>query len=366
MVGRSLELVSFRTSGVAAGEIVVADRFGHPRRGTVRCPTAPLLAELACGLGFRARVAGVHAAEAEKVAGDAVVCAMSYLDHDGRPAGSAVAARIADEHGRAAARDLIGQWSSAVRTRRLLLAVSETGGETERAVASVAASARGFALLGDTVLVVGSPEPAAAVVACARRAEVRAAAPDRPGSLSGIDPDRVSYVVAPETPVEEAAETVKALRRRFPRLRGPHPREFGYAASDRREAVRSVAAASDVLLICGPEGAWAGEELLGWAGGICPAHRVGRLADLRAGWLSGAATVGMAVAGPAGTEIAEEVATALSGLGPLAVVRRRVVTEPLRGAGEIRPRTGIATGPARQAAARQSSAALYATARAAE
>ncbi|MGW7537341.1 hypothetical protein [Amycolatopsis sp. NPDC054798] len=358
MVGRSLERFSFRTSGLAPGELLVAGRFGHPRRGAVRCPAAPLLADHARGLGFPARVADVCAAEGES---DAVVCAMSYLDQDGQPAGLAVAAGIADVPGRAAARELLEQWSAVVRTRRLLVAVSEIGTEPGRAVASAAARARRFALRGDTVLVVGSPEPAAAVVASARQDSVRAAVLDQ-ALLSGIDPDQVSYVVAPETPAEDAADAVKALRQLFPRLRGPHPREFGYAASDRREALRSVAAASDVLLVCAPDG----DELLGWArAGSCPAHRVGRLSDVRAEWLSGAATVGMAVASPDGTAVAEEVATALSGLGPLAAVRRRVVTESLGSAEEIRLGVGRGAEPV-QAAARLSLVALCTTERAAE
>ncbi|OOC02975.1 hypothetical protein B0293_28785 [Amycolatopsis azurea DSM 43854] len=305
----------------------MAGRFDHPARGMVSCPAAPLIAELAQELGFRVRIADLRAS----AAGESVAHTMSYLDHDGRSMGVGVAIGIADEPAAVLARELIEGWSSAVRTRRVLVAASETRVGSGEAAPAVAARVLDFVRRGDTVLVIGSVGPAEAVAACAGRAAVRVVAPDQAFPVEGIDPDRVSYVVAPDTPVEDAAEVVKVLRHRFPRLRGPHPREFGYEASDRREALWSVAAAADVLLVCGPEGESAGEELLGWARvTACPSHRVGRLADLRVEWLAGAATVGLAVSGPAGTSVAEDVMTVLAGLGPLAVLHRRVVTEPYR------------------------------------
>lgn len=329
MVGRSLERVSFQCDGIAAGEVVVAGRFDHPRRGIVDCPAASLLAEIFREHGFRVRIADLHTTAAEIGNGESVVCTMSYLDHDGGPVGLGVATRTPAEPAAALGRDLIERWSSVVRTRRVLVAVSETDVDDGWTVASVAAAVRAFAQRGDTVLVIGSPGSAASVISCAGQATVRVIAPGRTWPLTGIDPDRVSYVVAPGTPIEDAAEVVKLLRHRFPRLRGPHPREFCYAASDRRETVRSVAAAGNVVLVCDPEGEQAGDELLGWAGErACPAHRVSRLSDLRSEWLGGAATVGVAVASPAGMPLAGELVTMLSGLGPLAAVRRRVVTEP--------------------------------------
>ncbi|OXM47354.1 hypothetical protein CFP75_24250 [Amycolatopsis alba DSM 44262] len=305
----------------------MAARFDHPTRGVVSCPAAPLIAELAREMGFQVCIDYLRPV----TAGDSVAHTMSYLDHDGRPVGLGVAIGITDESGGVLVHELIERWSSVVRTRRVLVAASDStigGGE---AVAAVAARALEYVQRGDTVLVIGPAWSAEAVASCAGQAAVRVIAPDQTFPVEGIDPDRVSYVVAPEAPVEDAAEVVKVLRHRFPRLRGPHPRGFGYAASDRREALWSVAAAADVLLVCGPEGERAGEELIGWARGrSCPSHRVGKLADLRLEWLAGAATVGLAVAGPAGTSVAEEVMTVVSGLGPLAVMRRRVVTEPYR------------------------------------
>ncbi|WP_043848184.1 hypothetical protein [Amycolatopsis keratiniphila] len=342
----------------------MADRFEHPDRGVVSCPAASLIAELAGELDFRVRIADLRASVGE----ESVAHTMSYLDHDGRPVGLALATGIADESGRAMARELIERWSSVVRTRRVLVAASELDADSGEAVASVTAGVLDFVQRGDTVLVIGSPTPAEAVAACAGQAAVRVVTPGRAFPLEGIDPDRVSYVVAPETPVEDAAEVVKVLRQCFPRLRGPHPREFGYAASDRREALWSVAAAADVLLICGPKGERAGEELLEWARArACPSYPVGRLADVRADRLAGAATVGVAVASPSGTAIAEEVVTALSGLGPLAVMHRRVVTEPFRTLRTRRHQTGTIAFQDRTfhaALARETSAALCVTERA--
>jgi 4-hydroxy-3-methylbut-2-enyl diphosphate reductase len=81
-------------------------------------------------------------------------------------------------------------------------------------------------------------------------------ATESPAGVSAVrvsDPRRVSYVLQPGIPVEEAAPVSAALRSRFPALRGPDPDGFCYAASDRKETIRAVAAASDLVLVLGTE-----------------------------------------------------------------------------------------------------------------
>ena len=65
------------------------------------------------------------------------------------------------------------------------------------------------------------------------------------------DSRRVSYLLQPGIPVEDAAPVIAALRSRFPALHGPHPDGFCYAASDRAETVRVIASASDAVLVLG-------------------------------------------------------------------------------------------------------------------
>jgi 4-hydroxy-3-methylbut-2-en-1-yl diphosphate reductase len=59
-----------------------------------------------------------------------------------------------------------------------------------------------------------------------------------------------------------------------------------------------------------------------------PVHVVRSVGELRPQWLAGAAVVGLTAGISARPGLVGEIAAALSGLGPLAVAERRVVTAP--------------------------------------
>jgi 4-hydroxy-3-methylbut-2-en-1-yl diphosphate reductase len=118
-------------------------------------------------------------------------------------------------------------------------------------LSTVAGEARRLAERGDTLVLIGraghavtpgllDQAPAAVLLVQSAReaAEIRVA-----------DPDRVSFLPAPGIPVEDTAPIVAALRNRFPRIVPHRPTALCYAATDRREAVRSMAAASEVVLV---------------------------------------------------------------------------------------------------------------------
>lgn len=65
------------------------------------------------------------------------------------------------------------------------------------------------------------------------------------------DPDRVAYVTQTTLSVDETAEIVRALRRRFPRIRGPRREDICYATTNRQQAVKDLAAEVDVMLVLG-------------------------------------------------------------------------------------------------------------------
>jgi 4-hydroxy-3-methylbut-2-enyl diphosphate reductase len=142
------------------------------------------------------------------------------------------------------------------------------------------------------------------------------------------DPRQVSYVLQPGIPVEETAPVSAALRSRFPALRGPDPGRFCYAASDREETIRAVAAASDLVLVLGTEHEPDTRRLAGLArGSHAKAHVIDHAGQIVPSWLAGVGTIGLAETVSARPGLVEQVTTALSGLGPLSVIRRRVSTE---------------------------------------
>ena len=65
------------------------------------------------------------------------------------------------------------------------------------------------------------------------------------------DPANVAFVTQTTLSVDDTAEIVETLRRRFPDMAAPHKEDICYATTNRQEAVKSVAAKSDVLLVLG-------------------------------------------------------------------------------------------------------------------
>jgi len=65
------------------------------------------------------------------------------------------------------------------------------------------------------------------------------------------DPERVAYVTQTTLSVDETAEIVRALRRRFPALRAPRREDICYATTNRQQAVKELAAEVDVMLVLG-------------------------------------------------------------------------------------------------------------------
>jgi 4-hydroxy-3-methylbut-2-enyl diphosphate reductase len=191
-------------------------------------------------------------------------------------------------------------------------------------VAGVHADAAAYASRGDTVVVIGDPAHAATRVLAEQAGEagVVVTGTDEVGRLAGVDPERVSFVIDPGLRTEHALAILAVLRRRFPQLRGHHFDVLCDAASDRARTIESVAATSELMLVVTGSPADLPPVLVNTA----RATAVTRLADLSPDLLDGITSVGLAstLSAPAG--LADDVVRALSGLGPLSVVRHAAST----------------------------------------
>jgi 4-hydroxy-3-methylbut-2-enyl diphosphate reductase len=197
-------------------------------------------------------------------------------------------------------------------------------------VAGVHEEARQFAERGDQVVLIGQREHAV-VPGIAGHAQGQVAVAETSAGAGGVgaaDPRRVSYLLQPGIPVEDAAPVLAALRSRFPALRGPDPDRFCYAASDRAETVRAVASACDVVLVLGHDHHPDTRQLTGLArGGRAKVHVVSEPGQVIPSWLAGTTAIGLAETASARPGLAGEVTTALSGLGQLSVTQRQVRTQ---------------------------------------
>jgi 4-hydroxy-3-methylbut-2-enyl diphosphate reductase len=358
------EVLRSPTLHVAPGSLVVARSFKHPTRGPVDCPAHHLLAAHARRAGLVADSLSLSDTDLSEALPEAptTVFTVSYEKPEGGHRGLALAARSDDPAAIAFAGRQIESWQAVLRTRRVLYVVTPpTGsavdgprtsgspvpsqmsdatrspwqpcgcpagapcpaaGNTKRAV-------RRFLDRGDEVVVLGVPvagtgtgptqalDGSATLVQTSQDAEL----------LTITDPDRLAFVIAPGAAVSKVAEILHVLRRRYPRLRGQHPREWCYTMDDLHTVVASTLAQSDTLLVTGQESAPAIRAAIMQAAlaGV-RVRDVTELANLRPGDIDGA-TITLLDTTPDGRG-RREVGQALNGLGPASHIRREVRSYP--------------------------------------
>jgi 4-hydroxy-3-methylbut-2-enyl diphosphate reductase len=117
------------------------------------------------------------------------------------------------------------------------------------------------------------------------------------------DPANVAFVTQTTLSVDDTAEIVETLRRRFPEMAAPHKEDICYATTNRQEAVKSVAAKSDVLLVLGSANSSNSVRLaeVGQRSGAA-SYLIDDADSLDLAWLAGASVVGV-TAGASAPEV---------------------------------------------------------------
>src|SRR3569623_216410 len=116
------------------------------------------------------------------------------------------------------------------------------------------------------------------------------------------DAANIAFVTQTTLSVDDTAEIVAALRERFPEIAAPHKEDICFATTNRQEAVKQVAAKSEVLLVLGSANSSNSVRLaeVGRRAGA-QAYLIDDAQGLDLAWLAGAAVVGV----PAGASAPE-------------------------------------------------------------
>lgn len=117
------------------------------------------------------------------------------------------------------------------------------------------------------------------------------------------DPATLAFVTQTTLSVDDTADIVRALRARFPAIAAPHKEDICYATTNRQEAVKAVAAGSQVLLVLGSANSSNSVRLaeVGRRAGA-KAYLIDDADGLDLAWLTGAWTVGV-TAGASAPEV---------------------------------------------------------------
>ena len=144
-------------------------------------------------------------------------------------------------------------------------------------------------------------------------------------------PGKVAYLMQTTLAVDEARGVVDAMLDRFPEARGPGSDDICYATTNRQNAVRAIAADSDVVLVVGSANSSNSLRLVETAERAgTAAYLVDNAEDIELGWLAGASTVGLTAGASAPPAVVGEIVDALSGLGPIQTDEVVVTTEAVQ------------------------------------
>ena len=113
-------------------------------------------------------------------------------------------------------------------------------------------------------------------------------------ALAVPNPGRIAYVTQTTLSVDDTAEIVEVLRRRFPTLRAPRREDICYATTNRQAAVKELLAEIDLLLVIGSENSSNSNRLVevAQAAGV-ESHLIDDETEIDERWLAGADSVGV-------------------------------------------------------------------------
>ncbi|HET8726518.1 MAG TPA: 4-hydroxy-3-methylbut-2-enyl diphosphate reductase [Alphaproteobacteria bacterium] len=128
-------------------------------------------------------------------------------------------------------------------------------------------------------------------------------------TLSLADPANVAFVTQTTLSVDDTADIVAALRRRFPAIDAPRKEDICYATTNRQQAVKEIAPLADALLVIGAPNSSNSMRLVEVAKrhGCPKAVLVQRAADIDWSWLEGVRRLGVTAGASAPELLVDEV-----------------------------------------------------------
>ena len=197
-------------------------------------------------------------------------------------------------------------------------------------VSKVHAEARRYAQAGFDIVLIGH-EGHEEVEGTSGEAPERTHVIANSEEIDGIqvkDPSRVAYLTQTTLAIDETADVVDALRDRFPAVVGPASSDICYATQNRQDAVRTLAADCDLVLVVGSRNSSNSRRLVEVAERAgCRAALVEDGTDIDPEILIGCRRVGLTAGASAPESLVEGALSALDGLGGVTVSERTVAHE---------------------------------------
>tara|TARA_R110002096_G_scaffold414793_2_gene616073 strand:+ start:93 stop:1034 length:942 start_codon:yes stop_codon:yes gene_type:complete len=130
------------------------------------------------------------------------------------------------------------------------------------------------------------------------------------------DPEYLAFVTQTTLSMDDTAEIIDALRKRFPKIAGPKKEDICYATQNRQDAVKRLLENCDLILVVGSQTSSNSTRLkeIAEKQGI-PAYLIDNADEIRTEWLTGKLSVGVTAGASAPEVLVEQVVEKLKACG---------------------------------------------------
>jgi 4-hydroxy-3-methylbut-2-enyl diphosphate reductase len=149
-------------------------------------------------------------------------------------------------------------------------------------------------------------------------------------SLNVRDPDNLAFVTQTTLSVDDTMRVIDELNRRFPNIHGPRKDDICYATQNRQDAVKSLAACCDVILVVGSPNSSNSNRLREIAEhqGVS-AYLIDAAEEIQTAWLEAVETIGVTAGASAPELVVAGVVEKLRSHGALLVEEAEGRKEPV-------------------------------------
>ena len=132
-------------------------------------------------------------------------------------------------------------------------------------------------------------------------------------AIEAADPDNLSFLTQTTLSVDDTAEIVATLQRRYPDIRAPRGEDICYATSNRQAAVKVIAPKVEKLLVIGATNSSNSLRLAEVAERMnVPSRLIARAADIDWAWFGSPSVIGLTAGASAPEVLVREVVDALA------------------------------------------------------
>jgi 4-hydroxy-3-methylbut-2-enyl diphosphate reductase len=145
------------------------------------------------------------------------------------------------------------------------------------------------------------------------------------------NPGFLAFVTQTTLSMDDTAEVIDALRKRFPKIDGPKKEDICYATQNRQDAVKKLTKSCDIILVVGSQNSSNSTRLMEISQKVgVPAYLIDNASEIQREWLNGKTSIGITAGASAPEVLVEEVIKKLKEWGAKTVteapgIREKVV-----------------------------------------